>query len=55
MSGLIYEHRPPYPVERRIERGPTAGEQRALRDLYRAMVGATKDIERERRLEDRDA
>lgn len=54
MTGAIYDDTPAYPEVRRITRGPTAGEQRALRDLMRAMTGATIDIERERRLEDRE-
>jgi hypothetical protein len=48
----IYDPQPPYPEERRIERGPRADEERALRDLLRAMTGATLDIARERRAEE---
>jgi len=35
-----------------IEREPTPAEERALRDLFRAMTGATLDIARERRAEE---
>ena len=53
MSGLIYDDFPNRP-ERPVKRGPTPSEERALRDLLRAMTGATIDIARERRLEDRE-
>ncbi len=48
----IYDPTPPYPEERRIKRGPRPDEERAIRDLLRALTGATMDIARERRAED---
>jgi hypothetical protein len=47
--GLCDTHDPPHPITRE----PNPGEERAIRDLMRAITGATIDIARERRLEDR--
>ena len=52
MSGAIFDDTPAYPIERRIKRGPRPAEERAIRDLLKAMTRATEDVARERRLEE---
>ena len=59
MSGAIYDDTPAYPVARRITRGPNPDEERALRDLVKAVRRAAaqviaeqeRDEQHERRVE----
>ena len=40
----IYDDTPAYPVERRITRGPKPDEERALRDLVKAVRRAAAQV-----------
>ena len=44
MTGTIYDDTPAYPIERRIKRGPRADEERALRDLVKAVRRAAAQV-----------
>ena len=53
MSGTIYDDTPAYPIERRIKRRPRPDEERALRDLVKAVRRAAAQVIAEQEREER--
>ena len=51
MTGTIYDDTPSYPIERRIKRDPKPDEERALRDLVKAVRRAAAQIAEQEREE----